>query len=80
MRAEDEVYAALTAIFRDVFMRDDLALRPDLTAHDVPGWDSARQIEILLAVEQHFGLRFSSRQIDTFDSVGALARAVTEAE
>ena len=79
MRAEDEVYAALTDIFRDVFMRDDLELRPDLTADDVPGWDSARQIEILLAVEQHFGVRFSSRQIDTFDSVGALARAVIEA-
>ena len=39
MPTEAEIYGALTEIFRDVFMRDDLALNPDLSAKDVPGWE-----------------------------------------
>ena len=34
---EAEIYAALDEIFRDVFLRDDLALTPELSAKDVPG-------------------------------------------
>ena len=32
MPTEAEIYGALTEIFREVFMRDDLALRAELTA------------------------------------------------
>ena len=49
MPTEAEIYGALTEIFRDVFNRDDLALKPELTAKDVPGWDSFKQIEIIMA-------------------------------
>jgi acyl carrier protein len=73
---EIEIYSALTAIFYDVFLRDDLVLTPKLSAKDVPGWDSFKQIEILIATEQHFGIKLSTREIDALTNVGDLVSMV----
>jgi acyl carrier protein len=73
---EAEIYAALTVIFHDVFLRDDLELTPALSADDVRGWDSFKQIEILIATEQHFGIKLSTREIDRLTNVGDLVSAV----
>jgi acyl carrier protein len=73
---EAEIYAALTAIFQDVFLRDDFVLTPTLSAHDVPGWDSFKQIEIVIATEQHFGIKLSTREVDGLRNIGDLVAAV----
>ncbi|HZK92458.1 MAG TPA: acyl carrier protein [Stellaceae bacterium] len=73
---EPEIYQALTTIFRDVFLRDDLDLRPELSAKDVPDWDSFKQIEIIIAVEENFGIKFRTREMDSLNNVGDLARLV----
>ena len=74
--AEADVYPALTEIFQDVFMRDDMTLSPGLTAKDVPGWDSFKQIEIIIAVEEKYGFKFHTRELDSLNTVGDLARIV----
>jgi acyl carrier protein len=68
-----EIDAALTEIFRDVFRRDDMTLRPDLSARDVEGWDSFKQIEIILATEGWFGVKMTTRELD---SLRDLARVI----
>ena len=73
---EPEIYAALTTIFRDVFLRDDLVLSAELSANDVPGWDSFKQIEIILAVQEHFGVNFRTRELDSLNNVGDLVRLI----
>jgi acyl carrier protein len=73
---EEQIYAALSEIFHDAFLRNDLVLTPLLSAEDVPGWDSFKQIEILFAIEQHFKIRFNTREVDRMSNVGDLARAV----
>jgi acyl carrier protein len=70
------IYQQLTEIFHDVFLRDDLVLLPELTAKDVPGWDSFKQIEIIIAAEQKFGIKFRTRELDSLHNVGDLARTV----
>jgi acyl carrier protein len=74
--SEAEVYAGLTEIFRDVFLRDDLTLTPELSAADVPGWDSFRMIEIIMAAEERFGVKLSTREIEGLTQVGDLARLI----
>ena len=76
MLNEAEVYDQLTEIFRDVFMRDDMTLNADLSAKDVEGWDSFRQIEIILAVEQRFDIHMTTRELDSLRSVGDLVRVI----
>lgn len=76
MISEDVVYEGLKDIFADVFMRDDIALAPSLTAKDVAGWDSFKQLEIIMAAEQRFGIRFTTTEIGRFRSLGDLVASV----
>ena len=73
---EAEIYQQLTEIFRDVFGRDDMELTPDLSAKDVAGWDSFKQIEIMIAVEERYGVKFRTRELESLQNVGDLVRAV----
>jgi acyl carrier protein len=76
MPTEPEIYSAMTEIFHDVFMRDDLVLKAELSAKDVQGWDSFKQIEIIMATEEKFGMKFSTRELDSLQNVGDLVRVV----
>ena len=57
-------------------MNFDLVLRPDLTAKEVDGWDSYKMIEIILAVESHFGLKVKSKELDDLENVGDLVALI----
>ena len=74
--AEADIYAALEPIFHDVFMRDDIKLTPTTTAKDIEGWDSFKQIEIILAVEGQYHIKFNTRELDSLLSVGDLVRVI----
>ena len=67
-----QIWSLLHEIFADVFSRDDLVLTPELTARDVPGWDSFKQIEIIVATEQRCGVKFRSADIDRLTCLGDL--------
>jgi acyl carrier protein len=73
--SETALYADLAEIFRDVFMRE-VELRPELTAADVPGWDSFKQIEIIVSLEERYGIKFHTRELDSLHNVGDLVRVV----
>ncbi len=75
--SEAAFYPVLTEIFRDVFMRD-VALRPELTAKDVQGWDSFKQIEIIVALEERYGIKFHTKELDSLNNVGDLARVLAQ--
>ena len=76
MPTEAEIYPALTTIFHDVFSRDDLTLTPELSAKDVRGWDSFKQIEIIMASEEAWEIRFTTRELDALRCVGDLVRII----
>jgi acyl carrier protein len=66
----DEISGALTAIFRETFADPAMLLRPELTAADVPGWDSLKMVMIFMAVEERFGIRLRTREMDALACVG----------
>jgi len=74
--SEAEIYAGLGEIFRDVFLSDDIQLRPELSAKDVPGWDSFKQIDIILAVEEKYRIKLNTRELDSLQNVGDLVRVI----
>ena len=76
MTDQAKIYADLTEIFNDVFMRDDMTLTPELSAKDVAGWDSFKQIEIMVSVEERFGIKLNTREIDSLRNVGDLAEVI----
>lgn len=72
------IYDTLTEILRDVFLRDDLTATASLSAKDVPGWDSFKQIEIMVSVEERFGIKLNTREIDSLHTVGDLASVIAK--
>jgi acyl carrier protein len=71
--SEEEIYVKLTAIFRDVFDDDDLVARPELTADDVPDWDSLSHVRLIFTVVREFQAPFSAAEIVELKNVGDLA-------
>jgi acyl carrier protein len=67
---EAEVYAALEAIFRDVFDDPSLRVTPETSAPDIPEWDSFNHINIVVAAEQRFGIKFRTFEIEALHNVG----------
>jgi acyl carrier protein len=70
---DEEIYRKLTVIFRDVFDNDDLVARTELTAEDVPGWDSLSHVRLILTVVREFQTQFSAAEITELKNVGDLA-------
>jgi acyl carrier protein len=66
----------LTGIFRTVFDNDELAIGPETTAEDVDGWDSISHVNLILAIEMGFKIRFGRDEIVGFKNVGDLIRAL----
>ena len=67
---DDAIYGKLTAIFRDVFDDDAIVATPELTADDVPEWDSLSHIRLILAVQKQFKVAFSAAQVAGLKNVG----------
>ncbi|HEV8079750.1 MAG TPA: acyl carrier protein [Chitinophagaceae bacterium] len=73
---ENELLAQLSLLFTDVIDEGDVNLTMDTVADDVEGWDSLTHIQIIVAVEKKFGIRFSLNEIQLFKNVGDFVRCV----
>ena len=69
---QSQVISRLQAIFDDVFL-DPVTLTPELSAGDVPEWDSLMQISLLVAVEKAFRIKFRVGEVEATDNVGQFA-------
>jgi len=59
----DRVQQEFQDVMRDVFDDDEIAVTPDMTAADVEGWDSLMHVNLIIAVEKHFGIKFATAEI-----------------
>jgi len=66
----------LNAIFREVFDDPALLIKAEFTADDVAGWDSLSHVNLILAVETRFKVRFTQKELLTLRNIGDLAAAI----
>jgi len=59
-------------IFRDILDLESLTLADDTQASDVDGWDSLTHIQLIVAIEKEFKVKFSSKEILSWKNVGEL--------
>ena len=67
---DDAIRARLTGIFRDTFDDESIEIHDAMTAADVDEWDSLNHINLILAVERGFGVRFRTSEIGNLANVG----------
>ena len=70
-RTQDEVLAEMSRIFSDV-LKDAIQLNYATTANDVPDWDSLSHIELVIAIEKHFQIKFNFAELQKFKNVGEM--------
>lgn len=58
-----DVPARMQEVFRDVFEDDDLTLFDAMTAADVEDWDSLQHINLIIAIEKEFNIKFATAEI-----------------
>lgn len=75
---EGDIYGALTEVMRDVFDDEDLTISPGTRAEDVPGWDSQAHIQLIVATEQRFGIRFRTSEFESLHDVGEFVSLIAE--
>ena len=66
----------LNSIFQEVFDDDTIQIHPRMTANDVEGWDSLSHVNLILAIETRFQIRFSQKELLTFKNVGDLLQSI----
>lgn len=71
-----DIRQELNRVFRDVFSRDEIHILDHTTAADIPGWDSLAHISLVLAVEEHFQIRFAMAEITGMKDVGEMIRLI----
>ena len=55
---------------------DDFDFKDETVASQVPGWDSLSHINVILAVEKHYNIRFNNREVLRLKNIGDLQRLV----
>jgi acyl carrier protein len=71
-----EIVAIVSDIIRDVLDEPDLRITEVTSAGDVKAWDSFNHINIVVAIEGHFRLKFSTVDIESLRNVGELVRLI----
>ena len=63
-------------IFRDVLVNEDIVLDMQTTADDIEEWDSLSHIQLIVAIEKEFKIKFTSREILSWNNVGEMIEAI----
>ncbi len=71
-----EVMTKLTAVFRDVFSDDGIELKETTTAGDIEDWDSLSHVNLIVAVEKAFKVKFTTREVQGLKNVGELVALI----
>jgi acyl carrier protein len=70
MMNDADIRARLTEIFRDVFDDESIEIFDAMTAKDVEEWDSLNHINLIVAVERGFKVKFTTKEVSNLANVG----------
>ena len=72
-----EILQQVEAIFNDVLDENAITLTETTTANDVDGWDSLTHIQLIVAIEKHFKIKFTSKEILSWKNIGEMLEAIS---
>lgn len=73
---DSAIYTRLNTIFREIFDDESIELTPETTAADIAEWDSFNHVNISVACENAFGIRFRSSELEELRNVGGLVELI----
>ena len=74
----EEVYEILNGIFQEVFDDDQITVNDSTTADDIEDWDSLEHINLVVAIEKKYNIKFNMGEVNKFKNVGEMVDKILE--
>lgn len=74
----NEIITEVQTVFRDVLDNKDIVLSDTTTANDIEEWDSLTHIQLIVAIEKHFKIKFTSMEILSWQNVGEMVDCINK--
>ena len=74
----EEVFEKLNTVFRDNFDDNGINLTDSTSSADIEDWDSLEQINLVVAIQDAFGIKFNIDEVNAMKNVGEMADAILE--
>ena len=75
---KEEIYKALDEVFQEVFDDEEIHVTETTSAEDIEEWDSLEHINLVVAVENRFGVKFNMNEVTTMKNVGEMVDIIIE--
>ena len=75
---EEKIYDVLNEIFRDVFDDDEIVVDAETNSDSIEDWDSLEHINLVVAIEKAFGLKFTMDEVTGMKNVGEMVEIIKE--
>ena len=74
----EEVFEKLNEVFRDVFDDEDISVAESTNSENIEDWDSLSHINLVVAVEKEFGVKFSMGETQKMKNVGEMVDIILQ--
>lgn len=75
---KNELLLRVQDIFRDVLDNEEIEIAFSTTSDDIEEWDSLSHIQLIVAIEKEFKVKFTSKEIMSWDNVGAMLDCILQ--
>lgn len=72
----EEVFEKLNEVFRDVFDDESIVVTDTTTANDIEDWDSLEHINLIVAIENKFNIKFKMSEVTGLKNVGEMVDVI----